>query len=74
MILLLSVLPDDCMDYGLEDVLLRHDALHVLNKVVGLISLLVLQVVDDQVESSLRDHVYQRRQDLEGVLTSSEDN
>ena len=73
MLLLLSRLSDHCMDDSFEDVLLGDDALHVLDQIVGFIDLIILEVVDDEVQPSLRDDIDERRKDLEGILSSSED-
>lgn len=72
MFLLFGVLANDSMDDSLEDVLLWHDALHVLDQVVCISDLVVLQIENDQVESGLWDHVHEWGQHLQCVLTSSE--
>ena len=61
------------MDDSFEDVLLWQNALHILDKLVRLVYLIVLEVVDDQVESGLGDHIDQRWKHLKSVLSSSED-
>ena len=71
-LLLLRVLPDHGMDHSLEDVLLGHYALHVLNQVVSVVDLIVLQIVDDEVESGLWDHIDEWWEDLESILSASE--
>ena len=63
-IFLITRLADDCMHNGLENVLLGKHTLHILDKLVGLIDLIILQVVNDQVETSLRDDINQRRKNL----------
>ena len=72
MVFLVTLLANDGMNDRLEYVLLGKDALHVLDQLVSLIHLIILQIVDHQVETSLRDHVNERRQDLEGVLAATE--
>ena len=48
----------------LEDVLLWHGGLKVLDEHVGLGHVVLLEVVDDQVQPRLRDHIHQRGQNL----------
>ena len=71
-IFLVTLLANHSMYDSLEDVLLGQDTLHVLNELVSLVDIIILQVVDDEVEARLRDHVNQRRQHLKCVLTSTE--
>ena len=71
-ILLIARLADNCVHNSLENVLLGKHTLHVLDELVGLIDLIILQVVNDQVETSLRDDINQRRENLKGILTTTE--
>ena len=73
MILLFTWLANYGVDDSFEDVLLWQNALHILDKLVRLVYLIVLEVVDDQVESGLGDHINQRWKHLKSVLSSSED-
>lgn len=61
------------MDHSFENVLLWHNALHVLDQVVGIGGLVILQVVNNQVESGFWDHIDQWWQNLKGILTTSKD-
>ena len=45
------------MNDGLEDILLGYHTLHVFNEVVSFIDLIILQVVDDQVQTSFGNHI-----------------
>lgn len=72
MILLLCILSDDCVHYCLENVLLGHNTLHILDQVIGLGGLLIFQIIDNQVQSGLRNDIYKRRQHLQGILTAPE--
>ena len=74
MLFLLSVLSSDCMYYCLEDVFLGYNTLHILYQLIGFIHFFILQVVDDKIESGFRDDIDQRRKDLQGVFSSSENN
>ena len=60
-IFLVTLLTNYSMNDSLKDVFLGQDTLHVLYELVCLVDIIVLQVVDDEVEASLRDHVNQRR-------------
>ena len=62
------------MNNGFEYVFLGHDTLHFLDEIEGFLNFLVLQVIDNEIQSSLWDHINQRRQGLEGVFTPSENN
>lgn len=74
MILVLCVLADKSVNDSLKNVLFRHDTVHVLDQIEGLVNFIVLQVINHQVQSGFRENVHQRRQDLESVLSVSEDN
>jgi len=62
------------MNNGFEYVFLGHDTFHFLDEIEGLLNFFVLQVIDNEVQSGLWDHINQRRQGLEGVFTTSENN
>lgn len=72
MVLRLGVLADDSVDDSLENVFFRQYTVHVFNQLVRFVDLIILEVVNDQVKASLGNHIQQRRQNLEGVLASSE--
>lgn len=72
MLLLFLLLANNSVHHCLQDVLLGQHALHVLYQLVRLVNLVVFQVVYHQVEPCLRDHVEQRREDLQCVLTPAE--
>lgn len=74
MLLLLVVLSDNCVDHGLEDILLWYHTFHVLDKVVSVSDLVILEVVDDKVQSGLRDDINQGWQNLKSILSTSEHN
>ncbi len=57
-----------------QDIFLGHYTFHVLNQLECLINFLILKVIDYQVEASFRDHINQGWQDLESILSTSEDN
>ena len=71
-LLRLGVLSNDGVHYGLQDVLLGQDAVHVLDQLVGLVDLIGLEVVNHQIESGFGDHVEERRQNLKCVFASPE--
>lgn len=73
MILLFCVLPNYRMHNCLQDIFLWYYALHVLDEVVSLSSLIVFQIVNHKVKSSLWDHIYQGWQHLQGILSTAED-
>jgi hypothetical protein len=74
MFLLFRVLTNDCMNYSLEDIFLWYDTFHVLDKVIGLICLIVFQVVNDQVKSCFRNDVNKWWKDLKSIFSASEHN
>jgi hypothetical protein len=51
------ILSDDGVYDSLEDVFFRDDAIHVFNKLVCLLGLIVFEVVNNEVKSGLRDHI-----------------
>ena len=61
------------MHDSLQDILLWHHTLKILDQIVGIIDLLVLEIVDDQVEPGLWNHINQGWEHLESVFTASED-
>lgn len=74
MFLLLCVLSNDSVNNGLEDVLFWYNALHVFDEVVSIIDLIVLEIIDHKVESSLWDNINKWWENLESILSTSEDN
>lgn len=72
MFLLLVLLSDDGMDDCLEDILFGDDAVHILDKLVGLVHFVVFQIVDDKVKSCLGNNVYKRWQNLQRVFSATE--
>ena len=73
MILLVTVLANLGVHDGLQDVLFWKNAFHVFDKSIGFINIVILEVIDNKVESGLGDHIDQGRKHLKGVLTASED-
>ena len=53
------------IDHALEDVLLGHRGLEVLDEGVGLGHIILAEVIYHQVQSGLGDHINKRGQDLE---------
>ena len=74
MIFLVALLTNHCVYYSLQDVFLREHTLHILDKLVSFVDFVVLEIVDHKVETSLRDHIDQRRKDLQGILAATEHN
>lgn len=68
------ILSDDSVNDSLDDVLFRNDTVHIFNKLVCFLRLIILEVVDDEVKSGLRDDINQGREHLLGVLSTTEDN
>lgn len=58
MVLLFSVLTDHSVYDSLENIFLGYDALHILDKIVGLSGLVILQVIYHEVESGFWDHIH----------------
>lgn len=71
MLLRVILLPDGRVDEALEDVLGRGGRLDVLHQLVRIRVLLAPQVVDDQVEAGLGQHVDQARQHLHGAFATA---
>ena len=61
------MLADGEVGDSLEYVLLRAGGLDVLHQLEGLLNLLVVHVVDDEVEPRLGNHVHQLRKHLEEI-------
>lgn len=49
------------MHDGLQDVLFWDNAFHVLDKLEGLLNIIILQVVNYKIKSSFWDHIDKRR-------------
>lgn len=64
MLLLLRILTNDSMDDSLEDVLLWHDTLHIFDEIVSVVYLLIFEIVNHEIESSLWDHIDEGWEDL----------
>lgn len=73
MLLGLFILSNDGVDYSLQNILFRDHAVHVFYKLVCFLRLIILKVVNDKVQSCLRDHINERREDLLSVLSTTED-
>ena len=69
---MIRVLSNDGVHHGLQDVFFWYNTLHVLDKVISLLCLIVLEVVYYEVEAGLRDHVNKGWQNLKSVLASAE--
>ena len=74
MLLLLGVLSNDCMNDSLKDVLFWYNALHIFDKIVCIVDLIVFKVEYHEIESSFWNNINQWRKYLKGVLSSSEYN
>ena len=74
MIFLVTLLANHCVHDSLQDVFLREHTLHILDQLVGFVDFIVLKIVDHEVEARLGDHINQRRQNLQGILTATEHN
>ena len=74
MVLLLLVLSDDSVNYGFQDVLLGHDTFHIFNEVIRFSSLIIFQIVNNQINSSFWDNINEWRKDLKCVLSLSKHN
>jgi len=72
MVFLFLVLTYDGVNNGLQDIFLGHDTLHIFNEVIGFISLVIFQIINNQINSSLWNNVHERRKYLESVLSLSE--
>jgi hypothetical protein len=69
---LLGVLSNNSMNHSLKDVFLWYNTFHVFNEVISIISLIILKIVDDQIESSLWNDINDGWQYLKGIFTTSE--
>ena len=74
MVLLVFLLADHGVDNSLQDVLFGEDTVHVFDQVVSFIHFVIFEVVDDQVETGFRHHIDQWWENLESILSTSEDN
>lgn len=74
MVFVVCVLTNNGVDNSLQNVLLGVDAVHVFDQVVSFVDFIVLEVVDDEVESGFVEDINKRWQDLESIFSSSEDN
>ena len=74
MVLLLLVLSNDGVNNGLQDVFLGHDTFHIFNEIIRFSSLIIFQIVNNQINSSLWDNINEWRKDLKCVLSLSEHN
>lgn len=74
MLLLISVLPNDYMHNCFQDIFFWYYTLHVFDQVVCFVYIIVLEIIDYQVESSFVDNIYQGRQHLKSILTTSKNN
>ena len=59
MIFLVTLLANHCVHNSLQDVFLREHTLHILDKLVSFINIVVLEIVDDQIETSFWNNVNQ---------------
>lgn len=60
------------MDNSFKDIFFWNNTLHVFDQIVSVIDLITFEVVDHQVKSCLRDHIYQGWKNLQSILTTSE--
>lgn len=65
---------DDCMNHSLDDVFLGDDWFHIFDQFICFLDIVILQMVDDEVESGFGHNVEEGREHLSGILSSSEDN
>lgn len=72
MFFLLVVLTDDCMNHSLQNIFFRYYAFHIFDQIISICGLVVLEVVNNQVESSFWNHIDEWRENLERILSSSE--
>ena len=73
MVFLIAFLADHGMDDSLKNVLFGKNTFHVFDKSVCFSSLIVLEVINDQVKARFRDNINERRKHLEGIFSTSED-
>ena len=74
MLFLLWVLTDNSMDDSLQDIFLWDNTLHIFNKIVSIGSLIILEIINNQIESSFRNDVNEWWKYLKSVFSSSEYN
>ena len=72
MILLIALLSDNGVSDSLQNVFFGEDAFHILDKSISLVDLVVFKIIDNKVESSFWDDINKGRENLESVLTTSE--
>lgn len=73
-ILLLIALTNHSMDNCLENVIFWYNTIHILDKVVSISGLIILKVVSNKIQTSLRNYIDKGRKYLQGVLSTSENN
>ena len=73
MFLLLVVLTNNSVDHSLQDIFLWDHAFHIFDQVVCIVSLIVLKVVNNQIQSSFGYDIDKWRENLKGILSASED-
>ena len=73
MLFLLAVLTDDGVDHSFENIVFGNDTFHIFDEIVCISSLVILEIVDDQVKTSLWNDVNEWWQNLESILSGSED-
>jgi len=74
MVLLFSLLTYDGMDDRLQDILLGHNTLHIFNEVISIISLVIFQIINNQIQSCLWNDINKRWKHLKSVLSLSKHN
>jgi len=74
MVLLICLLAYNGVNDSLQDILLWHNALHIFNEVICIISLIIFQIINNQIQSCLWNDINERWENLEGVLSFSEHN
>lgn len=72
MFFLLILLANDSMHNSFENVFFGDDTVHILDKLVGFVYAVVLQVVDDKIEPSLYNHIHEWWKHLQGIFSVSE--
>ena len=74
MLFLFIVLANHSVDNSLQDIFFWYYAFHIFDQVVCIGSLIILEVVDNQIKSSLWDHIDEWRENLKSILTTSKHN
>jgi len=59
------------MDDSLQNILFGDHAFHILDQIISILGLIIFQVENYQVQSSLRNYIYQRWKNLESVFSAS---